>query len=182
MFRFDPLDIAALQEALQPDRIADLDPKVQERLKKLLDRLSGDSVTEVFIDGAADRHSRTAGIGGVFYRNGEELATFSEQLPGATNNEAEYQALVHALNLACQLNIHDLKIYSDSELIVRQINGSYKVKNERMKRYHAQVMKMLSEMNSWSIKHIPRTKNKVADRLSKAGMEQNRQDQRKSNS
>lgn len=182
MFHFDPLDIAALKEALQPERIADLDPEVRQRLKQLLDRLSGAGTVEIYIDGAADRHSRTAGIGGVIYRNGEELITFSEQLPGATNNEAEYQALVYALNLARKLKLYDLKIYSDSELIVRQINGSYKVKNERMKRYHTQALKLLSKMNSWSIRHIPRTQNQVADRLSKAGMEKNRQDQRDANS
>ncbi len=182
MFHFDPLDIAALREALQPERTADLDPKVQRRLEKILDRLSGEGIAEVYIDGAADRHSQSAGIGGVFYWNGVELATFSEQLPGATNNEAEYQALIHALKLARKLKLNDLKIYSDSELIVRQINGSYKVKNKRMKRYHTQALKLLGAMQSWRIRHIPRTQNQAADRLSKAGMEQNRQDQRNSNS
>ena len=124
----------------------------------------------LYVDGSADLNTKTAGIGGVFYNdNNEEVYSFSEYLDDATNNEAEYTALIKGLKLGLELKFINIEIYSDSELIVRQINGDYQVKNDRMKNLHLKVLNLLKQYNNWSIKHIMRDKNEIADRLSKEG-------------
>jgi ribonuclease HI len=124
----------------------------------------------LYVDGAADLNTKTAGVGGVFYNNdNEEVYSFSEYLDDATNNEAEYTALIKGVELGLELKLLNLNIYSDSQLIVRQINGEYQVKNDRMKKLHLKVLNLLKQYNEWTINHIMRDKNKIADKLSKEG-------------
>lgn len=139
-------------------------------LEKLYKKLSGSGSVELFVDGAADLHSKTAGIGGVLYREGEELYSFSEYLDDKTNNEAEYSALIRGVELSIELKLTTLAIFADSQLVVKQINGDYKVKDERMKVLHSKARSLLKHLDSWSIDHIPREQNKEADKLSKAAM------------
>ncbi|HJL78636.1 MAG TPA: ribonuclease HI family protein, partial [Candidatus Marinimicrobia bacterium] len=130
---------------------------------------------ELFVDGAADLHSGTAGIGGVFYRNGEELYSFSEFIGSKTNNEAEYEALIRGIKEAHNLKLLSLNIFADSQLVVRQITGEYKVKHERMKPLHKQALELLDKLENWNIEHVLRDKNTRADALSKSGMEKGRE-------
>ena len=139
-------------------------------LHNINNRLEDSESVKLFVDGAADLHTKTAGIGGVFYRNGDELFSFSEFIGSATNNEAEYGALIKGLDESLKLNISNIEIFADSELVVKQINGKYKVKNERMKILYTKAISLLEKFNSWSLTHIPREKNSVADKLSKEGM------------
>ena len=139
-------------------------------LKGILDRIENKRSIELYVDGAADLHSKTAGIGGVLFQNEEELFTFSKPIFDKTNNEAEYLALIEGLNVSLELNILNIVIYSDSQLIVRQVNGEYRVKNDRMRLLNSEVIDLLCRFNEWSINHINRDKNKVADKLSKEGM------------
>jgi len=139
-------------------------------LHNISNRLEDSESIKLFVDGAADLHTKTAGIGGVFYRNGDELFSFSEFIGSATNNEAEYSALIKGLEESQNLNILSIDIFADSELVVKQINGEYKVKNERMQKLHQKAISLFDRFNSWSITHIPREKNSVADKLSKDAM------------
>ena len=124
----------------------------------------------LYVDGAADLHSKTAGIGGVFYNNAdEEIYRFSEYLDDATNNEAEYTALIEGLKYGLELKLININIYSDSELVVKQISGHYKVKNDRMKKLYKETYSLLSKFKSWSCTHVLRDKNKVADKLATDG-------------
>ena len=123
----------------------------------------------MFVDGAADLHSKTAGIGGVIYQDDVELFTFSKYLDGATNNEAEYESLIFGLESLQKLSITNVNIFSDSELVVKQINGLYKVKNDRMKNLHKKSILLLSKLENWSFNHVLRDKNKVADSLASKG-------------
>jgi ribonuclease HI len=147
--------------------IGDIDLKLINAINNRLD--NGKSV-KLFVDGAADLHTKIAGIGGVFFRNGDELFSFSEFIGSATNNEAEYGALIRGLEESLKLNIVDIDIFADSELVVKQIKGEYKVKNERMQKLHSKAIRLFTKLNSWSIAHIPREKNTIADKLSKEGM------------
>ena len=167
--------LTALRDIITPDNLQSVD----ENTRKVLDELINDdeniNAVSLFIDGAADLHTKTAGIGGVFLgENNEELYRFSEYLDDATNNEAEYSALIRGLELGLELNIINIYIFSDSELIVKQINGDYKVKHERMKRLHRKVIALLSQYSNWNLQHVPRDDNTIADKLSKEGMEQGR--------
>lgn len=147
--------------------IKDFDIDVLNNINK---RLGNSKSIKLYVDGAADLHTKSAGIGGVFYRNGDELFSFSEFIGSATNNEAEYGALIKGLEESHNLNLRNIDIFADSELVVKQINGEYKVKNERMQKLYGKAISLLVKLNSWSLTHIPREKNSVADKLSKDAM------------
>jgi len=149
------------------NRIGNIDQKL---INAIYNRLDKSGSIKLFVDGASDLHTKTAGIGGVFFRNGDELFSFSEFIGNATNNEAEYGALIRGLEESLKLKILDIDIFADSELVVKQINGEYKVKNERMQKLHSKAISLFSKFNSWSLAHIPREKNTIADKLSKEGM------------
>ena len=107
--------------------------RIDESLDNLYNKMISNREISLYIDGAADLHSKTAGIGGVITKDGEEVFSFSEYLHDATNNEAEYAALVKGLKYLIQLKLLNANIYSDSELVVKQIKGEYRVKHPRMK-------------------------------------------------
>ena len=140
-------------------------------LKNIYDKLLNTSHTyTLYVDGAADLHTKTAGIGGVFFNNkNEEVCSFSQYLDDATNNEAEYSALIKGLQQGIELKLININIFSDSELIVKQVNGDYKVKNDRMKKLHQKVLYLLEQYDNWVINHVMRDENTIADRLSKEG-------------
>lgn len=143
---------------------------------KLLAQRTSMTKLILYVDGASDAKIETAGIGGVVYRSGdgikvdEELLTFSENIGKATNNVAEYTALIRGLEYAQQLNGNEVSIFSDSELMVNQLNLEYKVKNERIMKLHASATELLDGFRSWNIQHIPRGKNRKADILSNQGL------------
>ena len=127
----------------------------------------------LYVDGAADLKAKNAGIGGIILRNDnskEELFTFSDNIGQATNNEAEYKALIRGLEYAAELNGTDIVVYSDSELIVNQVNLEYKVKNKRMLSLHRKARSILEKFGSWQVRHIPRDDNRKADSLSKMAL------------
>ena len=139
-------------------------------LQKILEKMNTDSSAyKMYIDGAADLNSNTSGIGGVIYKDDEEIFTFSEYLHNLTNNEAEYSALIFGLKSLIELSILNIVIYSDSELVVKQVNGKYKVKNDRMKKLHAETLSLLSNFQKWDLVHVLRDKNTVADKLATDG-------------
>ena len=160
--------LRAIKNAAELDGLSIEDRKT---LIKMVDDLNvGDQTIKLFVDGAADLHSKTAGIGGVIYSNNKELSNFSEPLFDKTNNEAEYLALIKGVKQVIDLKFTNVIIYADSELIVKQVLGIYKVKNERMKILHNFVLEKLKLIDHWNLVHIRREKNIRADELSKLGM------------
>ena len=160
--------VRAIKNAAELDGLSMADRKT---LIKMIDDFNGqDQAIKLFVDGAADLHSKTAGIGGVIYSNNKELSNFSEPLFDKTNNEAEYLALIKGVKKIIDLKFTNVIIYADSELIVKQVLGIYKVKNERMKILHNLVLEKLELIDHWNLVHIRREKNIRADELSKLGM------------
>lgn len=96
---------------------------------------------------------------------GKKLLAKAVFLGQATNNVAEYTGLVKALEAAKKFHAGKIQVLSDSELMVRQINGQYKVKSEKLMPLFQQAMRMLSEFSSWKVHHVLREKNKEADAL-----------------
>lgn len=88
-----------------------------------------------------------------------------------TNNVAEYTGLVRGLEKAAELGADRVTVYSDSELMVRQIHGQYRVKSEGLKPLHRQVMTLLSGFEGWEINHVRRESNQRADQLANAAMD-----------
>ena len=150
-----------------------LDQESKDILLGLLNDNKTENITpKLFVDGAADLHSKTAGIGGVVYINDLEVAKFSEPLFDKTNNESEYLALLNGIKVVLELGYVSVDIYSDSELIVKQLIGEYKIKNDRMKKLNNEVNSYLTKLSDWSINHVRRENNMRADQLSKIGMEE----------
>lgn len=120
----------------------------------------------VYVDGAARGNPGPAAIGVlVLTRQGKRVAAFGEAIGETTNNYAEYTALVHALRLLSVFEVDRLRIYTDSELMARQVKGEYRVKEKTLHSPHTQVMSMLRRYKDWDIAHIPREENEEADRL-----------------
>jgi len=158
----------AIKNAAELDGLSMADRKT---LAKMIgDSIEHDQVIKLFVDGAADLHSKTAGIGGVIYSNDKELSNFSEPLFDKTNNEAEYLSLIKGVEKLIDLKVLNVDIYADSELVVKQVLGIYKVKNERMKILHRLVLEKLKLIDQWNLVHVRREKNMRADELSKLGM------------
>ena len=158
----------AIKNATELDGLSMVDKKI---LIKMIDDLNDkDQKITLFVDGASDLRSKTAGIGGVLYSDDKELSCFSEPLFDKTNNESEYLALIRGIDLLIELEIVSVKIYADSELVVNQVLGIYKVRNERIKILHNHVIAKLKFISQWNLVHIRREKNARADELSKLGM------------
>jgi len=120
----------------------------------------------VNVDGGARGNPGPAAIG-VVVRDGagEVLEEHGERIGRATNNVAEYRALLRGIELAASHGAGELELVGDSELVVRQVEGRYTVKDATMKELHAEVKRALSDFESWSIRHVRREQNADADRL-----------------
>ena len=164
--KLDQQEISALKTLLSVSK-----NRADESLDNLYNKILSNGEITLFIDGAADLNSKTAGIGGVIFKDGEEVYSFSEYLHDSTNNEAEYAALITGLKWLVELKLLNAKIYSDSELVVKQISGEYRVKNPRMQVLHQQAISEFHQLDSWTFSHVYRDKNDAADKLAKAGRE-----------
>jgi ribonuclease HI len=122
----------------------------------------------IYTDGGARGNPGKAGAGVVILENGRTIATFGKYLGDKlTNNWAEYEALILAIADAKRLGFIDrhIEIRMDSELIVKQMQGLYKVKDQNLKLQHAKVRELLLEFEHVHFKHIPREENSEADSL-----------------
>jgi len=135
------------------------------------DREDGDPIQEdlqlvLYIDGASRGNPGRAGAG-VWMTNGKgrKLVEISRYLGHKTNNEAEYWALLLGLREAKRLGGKSIHIFTDSELVERQVKGVYRVKHLNLKGLHKMVAQHLKEFSSFDIQSIPREQNQEADRL-----------------
>jgi ribonuclease HI len=120
----------------------------------------------VNVDGGARGNPGPAAIAAVVQGpGGEVLEERGERIGRATNNVAEYRALLLGIERAAAFGASELELVGDSELIVKQVRGEYKVKDAGMRELHAQVKAALRSFDSWSIRHVRREHNAEADRL-----------------
>jgi 2-C-methyl-D-erythritol 2,4-cyclodiphosphate synthase len=143
----------------QIEQLFDESEKTERRVK-----MKGEIV--IYADGASRGNPGPAGAGAVIMDSeGKVIQEISMFLGEMTNNQAEYRALILALGEVTAMRPESVTIYLDSELIVNQINGKYKVKNEGMISLNALVMQQLMTLSDWTITHVPREKNSKADAL-----------------
>jgi ribonuclease HI len=122
----------------------------------------------VMVDGAARGNPGPAGCGAVIYdENGVVVKQLSRYLGHTTNNVAEYEGLEALL----QLRRKHIVVQSDSELLVRQLTGQYRVKDEKLKVLFERAMTLLRQFDSYRILHVGRELNKLADRLANQGID-----------
>ena len=121
---------------------------------------------QLYVDGGSRGNPGKSAIGVVLQdERGELLAEIGRTIGIATNNVAEYRALLTGLELAQDHGIEQLQVFSDSELLVKQILGQYRVKNEGLQPLHEEAKERLKDFRRFTIKHVPREKNARADRL-----------------
>ena len=122
-------------------------------------------------DGVAVPNPGQAAIGAVIKdERGEPVASISQPIGYTTNNQAEYRAIIAALEKAISLGAEQVELRTDSELVVNQINGKYRVKNANLKPLYQKVIELQDRLESFKITHIPRRLNKEADRLAGAAL------------
>jgi ribonuclease HI len=120
----------------------------------------------VNVDGGARGNPGPAAIGAVVQSaDGEMLEERGERIGVATNNVAEYRALLLGIELAAAQGASEVELVGDSELIVRQVKGEYKVKDATMRELHTEVKRALQPFEKWAIRHVKREHNAEADRL-----------------
>jgi ribonuclease HI len=120
---------------------------------------------KLFTDGGSRGNPGPAAIGGVLYQADKEIANFSKYLGQGTNNQAEYNALLTGLELAKKHKIINLQCFLDSELVVKQLNKEYRVKDADLAKLFVKVWNLAQEFDSISFNHVRREFNKEADRL-----------------
>jgi len=126
-----------------------------------------------FTDGASRGNPGESGIG-IIVKDESSAVLFSLNgyIGTTTNNVAEYRALLTLLERMAEVSCARLVVHSDSELMVRQVNGEYKVRNRELKQYHQQVLAAISRLPfRVELKHIPREENRDADKLANLGID-----------
>jgi len=133
---------------------------------------------DVYIDGASKGNPGPSGVGVVFLEPDGTTTVhkeISKHIGPATNNVAEYLALIYALQEALKQQMTNLRVRTDSELLARQVTGIYKVKNPQLRLFHDLALHLIEGFHSCRIEHIPREQNAQADKLaSRAAMRENR--------
>ena len=120
----------------------------------------------VHVDGGARGNPGPAAIGVVVSSpDGAVLDEVAETIGVATNNVAEYRALLKGVERAAALGANEIELINDSELVARQLTGAYKVKHPAMKPLYEEAMAALRGFDAWRIRSVPRAQNAEADRL-----------------
>ncbi len=132
--------------------------------------LHSDGRLIIFTDGGARGNPGHAGIGAVFYYEDEEgnrteLERTKKYIGETTNNFAEYTALIEALEHASKLKYKKVQCYLDSELVVKQLNGLYKIREKTLQPLAARVLSLTNRFSQVNFSHIHREKNAVADKM-----------------
>ncbi len=126
---------------------------------------------DLYTDGGSRGNPGPAGIGIVLIDDqGKQLKSVSQYIGIQTNNIAEYKALIRGLEIALDYGIQSITCYLDSELVVKQINQEYKVKNEGMLMMYRMAVPLLDSFEQYDVKHIPRSGNTAADDLANKAM------------
>ncbi len=131
----------------------------------------------VYADGASRGNPGPAAIG-VTIRDatGQELATVSERIGVGTNNQAEYRAAIAGVRLARKLGATGLDLRMDSELVVRQLSGQYRVKNAALQPLFQALVAELEAIGGYTVGHVPRERNARADALANAALDARQSD------
>ena len=126
---------------------------------------------QVFCDGASRSNPGDASIGVSISLDGKEIHTISREIGIATNNEAEYQALIDGLNYCIENSINEVDVFLDSKLVIEQVNKNYKVKAHNLKKFNSEVENMIKDFKYIKFNHVYREDNKRADQLANLALD-----------
>ena len=146
-------------------RATTVDKKKKPAKKKTKIKHGGLSLVAYADGGSRGNPGKAACAAIIFDSDGAELLRRARLLGKTTNNVAEYEAVLLALGLCRELGARDVLLRLDSELVVRQVDGSYKVKHPELQRLHARVHELFKEFDAVEVEHVPRAKNHDTDKL-----------------
>jgi len=127
----------------------------------------------LYFDGACRKNPGHSSFGTVIYNNKkQEVDTYKKYIGIATNNQAEYKALLHGLKRCILHNIKNINVFGDSYLVLQQVTGKWKINNKELKKIHAEIIPLLSNFDTITFQHIPRKENKRADQLANEALDQ----------
>lgn len=126
----------------------------------------------IYTDGASRNNPGEAGAGVHILEDGRPLPGLARYLGTTTNNIAEYTAAIMGLEYAVQSGAKHVRMFADSELLVKQVNGQYKVKNEGLKPLHAKVKELIARIGTVEVQYIRREQNKEADALANKAIDE----------
>ena len=128
---------------------------------------------QIYTDGGSRGNPGKAGAGAVIYKDGKKIKELYKPLGVQTNNFAEYEAVKIALQYLLEHGLQNepIEVLADSKLVVEQLSGNWKVKNENVRRQFNEVVKLLAKFPQVFFTHIPREKNKEADALANKAMD-----------
>jgi ribonuclease HI len=126
----------------------------------------------IYTDGASRNNPGESGAGVYILHDGKPFEQIARYLGTTTNNVAEYTAAIIGLEHALKAGARRVKLFADSELLVKQINGQYKVKNEGLKPLHAKARELIGRIGSVAVQYIPRERNKEADALANKAIDE----------
>lgn len=139
------------------------------RLEGLL--REGGGRAHVYFDGASRGNPGPAAIGWVVVTGDGIVTEGGKRIGDTTNNQAEYEGLVHALGVADAHGFDEVEVRSDSELVVKQVRGEYDVNSPALREKRVRALELLEGFESWSLAHVPREVNERADRLANEAFE-----------
>lgn len=126
----------------------------------------------IFIDGASRGNPGPASVGVVLQdAGGKTVKEYHRYIGEETNNVAEYTALLDALKLALESGATRVKVHSDSQLLVRQVGGQYRIKNSRLFGFVMEIQRLRARLAAFELVHVPRELNKRADRLANMALD-----------
>jgi ribonuclease HI len=126
----------------------------------------------IYTDGASRNNPGESGAGVYILKDGEPYEQIARYLGTTTNNIAEYTAAIIGLEYAVAAGARRVNLFADSELMVKQLNGQYKVKNEGLKPLHTKATALIARIGSVAVHYIPREKNKDADALANKAIDE----------
>ena len=126
---------------------------------------------QLYCDGASRSNPGDASIGISILLDGKEVHTISKKIGIATNNEAEYQALIDGLNYCVDNSIKEIQVFLDSNLVVEQVNKNFKVKAANLKVLNSKAEELIKEFKFIEINHVYREDNKRADQLANMALD-----------
>ena len=126
----------------------------------------------IYSDGASRNNPGEAGAGVVILCKGEQVAALARYLGTTTNNVAEYQAAIMGLEYALERGASRVSLFADSELLVKQLNGQYRVKNSGLLPLYRRAKELIASIGRVEVQYIPRAKNKEADALANRAIDE----------
>ncbi len=126
----------------------------------------------IYTDGASRNNPGDAGAGVYVLEDGKPSVQICKYLGKTTNNIAEYNAAIIGFEHAVKRGATKVRLFADSELLVKQVNGQYKVKNEGLKPLHARIKELIAKIGVVEVQYIPRERNKEADALANKAIDE----------